>query len=315
MADQAGARPRRRREAAARRAGGVSIGDRRRRARHAADARRSSRTVAGVDLARAQSGAGRRGDSEADAGTHSRRRAALQLSSQHARQIAPPPAQLHHRRDGAGDQRRLRVDGDERHRRSAPAGRLSLFRRQPSPQARSDRRISEAAAVARRRWPDCRRHAVRSPASGAGGRGLRASPHRRRHQHRAESRARGVRRARTSGGARPQARRVHQGTGVQLGYRGPLARHPRRRAARRLVRSTPRSSRSWKATIRRPISGITPRAGCSKADASSRRCSPSTTSPRSARSARCAKRDAACPKTSRSSASTTSRAPNSRIRV
>ena len=79
--------------------------------------------------------------------------------------------------------------------------------------------------------------------------------------------------------------------------------------------STPRSSRNWKATIRRPISGITPRAGCSKADASSRRCSPSTTSRRSARSARCAKRDAACPKTSRSSASTTSRARNSRIRA
>ena len=163
MADQAGPRTRRRRESAARRAGVSAAdddGDReRQRARHAAHARRSSGLSPGLDLARPQSGAGRRGDSQADAGTHPRRGAPLQLSSQHARQIAPPPAQLHHRRDGAGDQRRLRLDGDERHRRSAPPGRLSLFRRQPSAQARSDRRISEAAAGARRRRPDRRRHA------------------------------------------------------------------------------------------------------------------------------------------------------------
>ena len=106
-----------------------------------------------------------------------------------------------------------------------------------------------------------------------------------------------------------------KGQALQLGHRGPLARHPRGRAAHRPAdrRRARHATRRRRSVARSRVSHA--RAGCSKADASSRRCSPSTTSRRSARSARCAKRAAACPRTSRWSASTTSRAPNSRIRA
>ncbi len=118
-----------------------------------------------------------------------------------------------------------------------------------------------------------------------------------------------ARRARAPARARPQAHRVHQGTGVQLGHRRPLAHHPR---AARSARPDGRSGARHAARRRRSVarSRLHHHARCWSAAASSRRCSPSTTSRRSARSARCAKRAAACPRTSRSSASTTSRAPD-----